>query len=167
MAKLPSLRIGQWCVAIDLAHFVFVAGISSWIAWYGFDAYSAGADIQNLSLIAPCVALALVLALSVLAGCVSVSRAVPPDCARVPLTADFRRRILGTMALLALYVATAPFAGFDVATFAYILATLAFLGERRPLVLLLLPAGFCAIAIYGFDTVLATPLPLLLWADPN
>lgn len=167
MGKLPSLRIGKWCVAVDLAHFLFVAAIAGWIAWYGFDAWSAGADIQNLSLIAPCVALALVLALSILAGCVSVSRTVPRESPRAPLAVDFRRRILGTMALLALYVGSAPFAGFDVATFAYVLATLAFLGERRPLVLVLLPAGFCAIAIYGFDTVLATPLPLLLWADPN
>lgn len=49
-------------------------------------------------------------------------------------------------------------------SFAYILAMLLFLGERRILVLLLVPALFCAIAIYCFDTILATPLPLLFFA---
>ena len=37
------------------------------------------------------------------------------------------------------------------------------LGERRILVLVLVPALFCAIVIYCFNTLLATPLPLLLF----
>lgn len=68
------------------------------------------------------------------------------------------------MALLAAYAAGGPLIGFDVATFAYLLAMLLFLGERRIVVLVLVPGLFCAIAIYCFGTLLATPLPLLFFS---
>ena len=163
----PGPRLGPWHVAVDVPHLLFILGAGGWVAWYGLDALRAGANIQNLSLIAPCVVLALGLALTIIANCFTLTRATPAPSPRAPLSADFRRRILGTMALLALYVAAAPFAGFDIATFVYILATLAFLGERRPFVLFLIPAVFCAVAIYGFDIILETPLPLLFQVDPT
>jgi len=37
------------------------------------------------------------------------------------------------------------------------------LGERCIIVLLVVPVLFCAIAIYCFGTLLATPLPLLFF----
>jgi hypothetical protein len=81
---------------------------------------------------------------------------------RRPLDRGLGVKIAGTMAMLAAFVVAGPLIGFDVASFAYVLAMLFFLGERRIIVLLLVPAVFCAVAIYRFDTILATPLPLLL-----
>ena len=65
------------------------------------------------------------------------------------------------MALLGLYVATMTFVGFDVATFAYVLAELLLLGERRVWLLVVLPAVFVAVAITAFSVVLSNPIPLL------
>ena len=59
----------------------------------------------------------------------------------------------------------APQIGFDIASYLYVLAMLLFLGERRIIVLLLLPAAFAAVVIFGFGTLLDTPLPLLLIGD--
>ncbi len=161
----PVLRVGPWHIAVDVPHLLFILGAAGWVVWYGLDALRGGITIQNLSLIAPCVVFALALALAIIASCFSFSRATPAPSPRAPLSGDFRRRIIGTMVLLTLYVAAAPYAGFDIATFIYVLATLAFLGERRPVVLLLIPAIFCAVAIYGFDIILQTPLPLLFQVD--
>jgi hypothetical protein len=73
-------------------------------------------------------------------------------------------KIAGTMALLAGLVIAGPLIGFDIASFAYILATLLLLGERRIIVLLLVPTLFCIVVIYCFDTILPIPLPLLFMA---
>jgi hypothetical protein len=34
-------------------------------------------------------------------------------------------------------------------------------------VLLLIPVLFCLIAVYAFQTILATPLPVLFFGDPS
>src|SRR6266568_4807761 len=161
---LPEWRLGRWRVAVDVPHLLLVAAIGAWCAWFWYDSYTAAADIENLSLIEPVAILALLLCAALLFDCIHVrgttSPGPPPTSDRKPLTPIFRVRLLGTMALLAVYVAIGPFAGFDIATFAYIFASLLFLGERRVWVLLLTPAIVCAIAIYCFNIILATPLPL-------
>jgi hypothetical protein len=159
---LPQFRLGRWRIAVDVPHLLFVTAIAGWCAWYWHDAWSAADDIQNLSLIEPTAILALLVYLLILPSCIKVSGAPVPS-PRLPLAPDFRTRVIGAMALLALYVAGSVTIGFDVASFAYILATLAFLGERRIWVLLLAPTIFCLVAIYSFDTVLATPLPLFFF----
>ena len=73
-------------------------------------------------------------------------------------------KIAGTMALLAALVVAGPLVGFDVASFVYILGTLLLLGERRIAVLLLVPAVFCIVVVYCFNTILPIPLPLLFLA---
>ncbi|HLB98437.1 MAG TPA: tripartite tricarboxylate transporter TctB family protein [Acetobacteraceae bacterium] len=116
-------------------------------------------------MIVPASAMAIILYVVVAAGCFHV---VPiedrsPAVHRQPLAAGITGKIVGTMALLAVYVVCAPLFGFDVASFIYIPAMLLLLGERRILVLVLVPALFCAVVIYCFNTLLATPLPLLLF----
>jgi hypothetical protein len=66
------------------------------------------------------------------------------------------------MVLLGVYVLTMDRVGFDLATWLYILANLLFLGERRIWILLTVPLGFTAVAIYAFGTILQTPIPRLL-----
>jgi hypothetical protein len=162
------MRCGQWLIAVDLPHLLFVTAIAGWCAWYWFDAWAAAADIQNLSLIEPMAILALAVYLLILPSCIRIRSSTeavgPVPSPRPALAPAFRTRIIGAILLLALYVAASVTIGFDVASFCYILATLVFLGERRIAVLLLLPAGFCLVAIYCFGTILATPLPLFFSA---
>jgi hypothetical protein len=160
----PILAFGGRRIAVDLPHLAFATAIAGWAAWFCRNAWHASADVENLILILPASVAALVLYLFVAAGCFTVveDAAIPP---RPPLAAGVGLKVAGSMALLAGLVVAGPMIGFDVACFVYILAMLAFLGERRPLVLLLVPLLFCAAAIYGFSRILATPLPLFFFHE--
>lgn len=153
-------------VIIDLPHLAFATAIAAWCIWFCQDAWRAQRDVENLIMIVPASLLAVILYLFVAAGCCRIVRQPEQAAAspRQPLRPGMATKIAGTMALLVAYVIAAPLIGFDLVSFAYILAMLLFLGERRILVLLLVPSLFCAIAIYCFDTILATPLPLLFFA---
>jgi hypothetical protein len=159
-------RIGSRTIVVDLPHLAFATAIAAWCIWFCQDAWRAQRDVENLIMILPASLLAVVFYAFVAAGSVRIVSGPTPDAAspRQPLGPGMAWKIAGTMALLAAYVIAAPLIGFDIVSFAYILAMLLFLGERRIFVLLLVPALFCAIAIYCFDTILATPLPLLFFA---
>ena len=163
---LARFTLGSRTIVIDLPHLAFATAIAGWCIWFCQDAWRAQRDVENLIMILPASVLAVILYVFVAAGCVRIVGGPGHDEAspRKPLSPGMAGKIAGTMALLSAYVIAAPLIGFDVVSFAYILAMLWFLGERRILVLLLVPALFCAIAIYCFDTILATPLPLLFFA---
>ena len=157
-----------------MPHLAFATAIAGWCAWFCFDAWHAQRDVENLILIVPASCAALLLYAVVAAGCLREIAA--PDlaasdfaasnraaAARPPLEDGLGGKIMGTMAMLAAYAVAGPMIGFDVASFAYLLAMLLFLGERRIIVLLLVPALFCVIVIYCFGTLLATPLPVLVF----
>jgi Tripartite tricarboxylate transporter TctB family len=165
-ARLSSFTIGPRTIVVDLPHLAFATAIAAWCVWFCQDAWRAQRDVENLIMILPASLLAVILYIFVAAGCVRIvsAPAQHADPPRKPLDPGMATKIAGTMALLAAYVIAAPLIGFDLVSFAYILAMLLFLGERRIIVLLLVPALFCAIAIYCFDTILATPLPLLFFA---
>ena len=160
----PTFSLGSRQVSIDLPHLAFATAIGAWAAWFCHDAWKADSAVENMILILPASVAALVLYLFVAAGSVRIvqGEAAPP---RKPLDKGVGLKVLGSMALLAGLVAAGPLIGFDVVCFVYILAMLAFLGERRPLILLLVPLLFCAAAIYGFSKVLATPLPLFFFHE--
>jgi hypothetical protein len=152
----PQLTIGGRTIAVDLPHLAFVTAIAAWCAWFCQDAWRAQKGVENLILIVPASAMAMIIH-------IVPPQDHPPAAPRRPLAPGMASKIIGTMALLAAYVVCAPLFGFDVASFIYILTMLLLLGERRILVLVLVPALFCAIVIYCFNTLLATPLPLLLF----
>lgn len=166
MAATPaSFTLRGRTVIVDLPHLGFATAIATWCVWFCQDAWRAQRDVENLILILPASLLAVALYVFVAAGCFRIVSGPVQDAVtpRRPLGPGMARKIVGTMALLVSYVIAAPLIGFDVVSFAYILAMLWFLGERRIGVLLLVPALFCEIAIYCFNTILATPLPLLLF----
>jgi hypothetical protein len=148
--------------AVDIPHLIFATGIAGWVAWFCLNAWHASSSIENLILIVPVSGIALVLYLFVIAGCFQrvteseQQRASP----RQPLAPGVAVKIAGSMGLLVALVVAGPLIGFDVACFAYVLAMLLFLGERRIAVLLLVPPLFCVAVIYCFNTLLSTPLPL-------
>jgi len=169
MARIPALpvfRIAGRRVAVDVAHLAFATGIVGWCVWFGLDAWQSQADVENLIMIVPAAIAALAFYVAILVGCFRVvGREDDAVSQRAPLRAGMGAKIAGTMALLIAYVVTGPWIGFDVTSFGYILAMLLFLGERRWLVLLLVPTLFCVLAVYCFGTILGTPLPLLLVPD--
>src|SRR5580693_1154679 len=107
-------------IAVDWPHLVFVTGIAGWCVWFCWDAWRSNSGVENLILIVPASAAALLLYLFVVAGCF---RFEP----RLPLAKGFAVKIAGSMALLAAFVVAGPLIGFDIACFVYMLAMLAFL----------------------------------------
>jgi hypothetical protein len=143
----------------DLPHLLFASAIAGWCAWFGYDAWLAQRGVENLILIVPGAVAAISLYAVIAVQCVrAVDAPAPASPGR-----HGGGKVVGTMALLAAYAVAGPTIGFDISSFVYILAMLLFLGERRILVLLLVPALFCAVVISLFGIVLATPLPLLLF----
>ena len=161
----PTFQFGDRKVCVDLPHLAFATAIAGWAGWYAWDASHAGAGIENLILIAPASAGALILYLFVAASCCRVVAGAQDvaDGLRPSLAAGVGVKVAGSMALLGGLVVAGPLIGFDVACFVYVAAMLAFLGERRVLMLLLVPLIFCAVGIYGFSKLLGTPLPMVLF----
>ena len=169
--KLWRFTLAGRRISVDAGHLAFVTAIAAWVLWYLFDARAASLDIQNLGLVQP-VAILLLIVWAVTAWqTISVDAPIAPErvSERKQIPVLVAQRIFGSMALLAVYVAMAAFIGFDVATALYVAAALYLLGERNPVTLIALPIGFCAIAIYLFNTILSTPLPIffgsLLFGD--
>jgi hypothetical protein len=145
-------------ISADFPHLALATGIGGWAAWYCWDAWKSSPDVENLILIVPVAAIAILLYLFVAITCFRGAAREAEH--RKPLATGVGFKIAGSMALLAGLVVGGPLIGFDVASFLYMLGMLAFLGERRWYILLLVPLLFCGAAIYCFNSLLATPLPL-------
>jgi putative tricarboxylic transport membrane protein len=158
----PVINFAGRKIAVDISHLTFATGLAAWITWFCWDAWHASPAVENLILIMPVSAVAVVLYLFVVVDCFKyVAEADELHASRrEPLASGVAAKVAGSMALLGAYVVAGPLIGFDVASFAYMLAMMCFLGERRILVLLLVPLLFCVAVIYCFNTLLSTPLPL-------
>lgn len=159
-----SLNFAGRKISVDVPHFAFATAIAGWTTWYCWDAWHANAAVENLILILPVSGIAFVLYLFVAAS--SFKRVddiqEEPVSSHVPTSRKTAIRIAGSMLLLGGFVIAGPLIGFDVASFAYMLLMMAFLGERRILMLIIVPLLFSVIVIYCFGTLLATPLPVLI-----
>lgn len=150
---------------VDWPHLAFATAIAAWCAWYCWDAWAATADVENLILIVPATVVALALYAVIVRGCIRArtSQHTASAPARKPLDRAIAWKIAGTMAMLAALAILGPLIGFDIATFIYVLAMLLLLGERRIAVLILVPLLFGIVEIYAFNSILAIPLPMLLF----
>jgi hypothetical protein len=165
MAAQPTFHIRGRRIAIDLPHLAFATAIAAWCTWFLQDAWRSAPDVENMILIAPAATAAIILYGFVAAGCFRrIAADGEPAPLRPPLAASIAIKIAGAMVLLATFVITGPLIGFDIASFVYLLAMMFFLGERRILVLLLVPLIFCLAAIYCFNAILSTPLPLFFFS---
>jgi hypothetical protein len=152
---------------VDLPVLAFATAVAGWAAWFGWDAWHAAPEVENLILILPATVAAVLVYLFVVAGCVRTAGAGASQEATERRAIDRQTmiRIVGSMALLGALAAAGPLGGFDVASFVYMAAMLLLLGERRPLVLLLAPALFTTVVVFGFNKVLATPLPMVFFHE--
>ena len=164
-ATQPTFNLSGRQIAIDLPHLAFATAIAGWCAWFLRDAWLSSPDVENMILIAPAGTAAIILYGFVAADCFHrVAGNAEPAPLRPPLAAATGIKILGAMVLLAALVVAGPLVGFDIASFVYLFAMMLFLGERRILVLLLVPLLFCIAAIYCFNAILSTPLPLFFFS---
>jgi hypothetical protein len=165
----------------DWEHVGFLAALLAFIIWYLCDATLASPTFSNLILVAPVGGLAILLGIYI--GTVEIfGRHVLPtragksetkietkietktEAAGHDAQARFRAGAVGTilllMAFFALFVAAMTYLGFDVATFAFIAATLWLLGERRPWFILSLAFGIAAGVSIAALTILTFPIPM-------
>ena len=163
---------------IDWEHLAVVFAILAFLAWYLSDAALASPTFSNLILIAPVGACAAALALFVGAKEIFDRHAIVPainrhqDEANETAPSRFRSgslwAILFLMGLFAIYVAAIPYAGFDVASFFFILGTLWLLGERRVIFALSIALGISIGISLAALTLLTVPVPMgvapLLWS---
>ncbi|MDE1991703.1 MAG: tripartite tricarboxylate transporter TctB family protein [Rhizobiaceae bacterium] len=156
-------------MAVDLPHLAFATAIAAWCIWYGIDAWRAQQTVANLIMIVPATIGGLILYLVVAFGCFHGLKAGQAEvlCERGKLEKGKGPKIAGTMAMLIAFVIVGPTVGFDVACLLYIGGMLLFLGERRLIPLILIPAIFCGLAIYCFSQILYTPLPLFFFGGDN
>ncbi len=156
--------------ATDWEHVGFLTALLAFIIWYLCDATLASPTFSNLILVAPVGALAILCGLYI--GAVEIlghrNAAAPAAAATADTAAGashsrFRAGSVGTtmllMAFFALFVAAMPYLGFDVATFAFIAATLWLLGERRPLFIVSLAFGVAATISIAALALLTFPIP--------
>lgn len=165
----PVVNIADRKIVVDIWQLAFATGISSWVGWYCWDAWHASSATANMILILPVSGAAIVLFFFVAAGCLkAVEGAVSrPELPRDLSTRASAVRVAGSMLLFVAFVVIGPVVGFDVACFAFLLAMLVFLGERRILVLLLFPLLFTVAVIFCFGTLLASPLPVMFLKGLN
>ena len=165
MPMRPVFQLAGRKIGVDLPHLAFATGLMGWIAWFCRDAWLSDNAIENLILIVPASAVALLLYLFVAASCFKPVETEATASPHGRVTSGLALKIAGSMALLAAFAVAGPLIGFDVVSFVYLLAMLLLLGERRIWVLVLAPLIFSALAIYCFGTILATPLPMLLFGE--
>ena len=158
------MRVGSYRVRVEAGHLAFVGAIAAFCVWYWLDAREASTSIQNLLLIQPASILALGLCAMVAMSAIKVERAeagAKPAGGDAPSARQWRGPIVAV--LLALHVATLLHVGFDVATFAFLAASMFALGERRPVFLIGYAAVFALAMSYAFKFMLSVPVPTLLF----
>lgn len=152
-------------------HVLLLGGFAAYALWYANDAWSAQSKVQNMLLIGPAAALALVIIAALLLK--EIQRAVsdapvPPEddpAADVPTgDADQRsfRQVWGTplsAILLLVYVLSVPFVGFDIGTVTYIALCMLLQGARdwRVIVPFSLAAGL--LPLWAIETILSISIP--------
>jgi hypothetical protein len=158
--------------ATDWEHFCLPAIFLVFVVWYLWTATAASATFSNLILIGPVGALAAALLLYIASAEILGRRR--PDTVTTPDNdgrqaahappGRFRSSSIGTvlalMLLFALFVAAMPYVGFDIASFAFTLATLWLLGERRVVFSLSLALATALVISVAALALLTFPIPL-------
>lgn len=160
-------RVGAYVVTIDPGHLAGVTTIVGLCVWYFFDARRVSDSFDNLLLIAPAAALAVVLYAVIVARDVRIRRAdggedpagAPADGAA---TAGPDWKQFALMGLLAAYVLAMPYAGFDVATAAFVFLALRLEAKQSWRFAALYALAFTVLTVGGLRELLSVPVPTLL-----
>jgi hypothetical protein len=146
----------------------FTVALAAFCLWYLGDAWTVSGKVANLILIAPAVAIGLVLCAVILYGELKPARSsgiVGQDDDEpqlvVPETAlDWRSFAL--MGLLALFVVAMEPLGFDLSAALFTAASLVLLGDRRPAFVVIYAVAFAALSIWLMRVSLTYGIPTAL-----
>lgn len=143
---------------IAWGHLALVTALAAGVIVYLLDARRVSLHPHNLLFLQPVALFALVLAAVIAAGCL---RGESHGTA-APTSWPERLKVLALVGLFGLFIAGLERIGYDLAAWGFVTAALALGGERRLLVLLLLPPLFTAAAILGFKAMIPYPLATTL-----
>lgn len=136
--------------------------------WYLSDAYRADSTVENLLLILPAGIVVLALCIWIM---VSQLFFQPTQVEEVEEEKETKKKeteeqkevsVLGAMIILAGYVLTMNWIGFDVATFLFIAALMFLQGERRIPMLLGFSFVFAFAVSLFFEYMIPYPMPMLI-----
>jgi putative tricarboxylic transport membrane protein len=131
--------------------------------WYLNDAYSASASTENLLLILPAAIVVICLCLWIIGRALyEVTRAGTDQAGDEEEKEKKSVSVFGAMSILAGFVLSMDWIGFDAATFLFMIALMFLQGERRPLWLSAFPAVFAILVSLFFEYMIPYPMPMLL-----
>jgi Tripartite tricarboxylate transporter TctB family len=161
------MRIRGHRYVVDWGHLIFVTLIAAAVLWYLFDARSVSLSVNNLLLVEPIAIAALLMYLLILPQCVRRADAPPaqespaptdPLVSTLPKETRALLRIGALGAALGAFVFLLDVIGFDLAIWAFALATMVVCGERRAIPLALYPIAVAVVAVYGFRALMPYPM---------
>jgi hypothetical protein len=131
-------------------------------SWYLIDSYKASATTENLLLILPAgiVVLCLSLWIFVTSFRASLASAEPKEKERKKEEKEVS--VIGAMIILAAYIISMDWIGFDVATFLFIGSLMFLQGERRIAWLTGFSFIFAFLVALFFEYMIPYPMPMLL-----
>lgn len=133
--------------------------------WYLTDAYQASSSTENLLLILPAAVVVILLCLWVIGSTLFRSLRSEPQEAEADAEKQPKKKqvsVFGAMCILAGFVLSMDWIGFDVATFLFMVALMFLQGERRPFWLGVFPLGFAILVSLFFEYMIPYPMPMLL-----
>lgn len=142
-------------------HLALLAVIVLTTLAYVIDARGVSTRVTNLLLIQPLAVLIIILAALVVRGIFPREGTAGAEAHSGESRSDLARYIslIAALGFLAFSLETI---GFDVATFLFMVFTMAVCGERRWLVNLVFSAVFTVLLIYGYGTITPFPFPLTI-----
>lgn len=160
----PRKPRGAAGLRVDWGHLLLLIFICAVVIAYLLDARSVSLKTSNLALVQPAAIIALILAALVLPQC--FRRAPLEREGDAEETAQESWRELGKVAALAAafgaFALSLETAGFDVATFVFVVLGLWICGERRLWLIGLYSAVFTVVIVYGYQLLVPYPFPLLV-----
>lgn len=147
-----------------LPRVLFTFGLCGISIWYLWDAALQSTSATNLVLLLPATVIAVLLSVAVIADEVAKVRRMD-GTERSAKNADRKLdwRIPTLMALVGLYVLVTMTVGlFDVATVAFVAASLVLLGERRLGMVTVFSVAFSLVVVWGLEATLSYDVPTLL-----
>ena len=154
------MNTGSRSPRIVWGHLLLLLGIAAVVIAYLLSARARSLNIQNLLLVQPAAIIALLLVLAIVPQCFRRDAAAAVDEGPVVRRAKLIELLkVGAMAAgFGAFAFSLERIGFDIASYFFLAVGLYICGERRWWVLLVYPALFTAVLIWGFRMLIPYPL---------
>jgi len=163
------VRIAGRTYFVDWAHLLVATLILGSCIIYLIDSRSTSLNIKNLIMVQPTTIFAVILYLLILPQCIrrvtdtpaDVSRVMDETAPRQRLTPAEFLRIISLAAAFGFFVFSMDTLGFDLSAWIFTTIGLLICGERRPLVLTILPLAFTVLVVLGYKQLIPYPFHTL------